>query len=279
MNVALLSSLEAWARDEARISPDTFACRFFEGCNHSVSGNLGPGTGCQMSYVGRGYAQEEASGDFRLVIVGMDHGDKSCGDYKATREGLENWYQVGGASFNPHYKGVVLTAVAIFGDDASYCRANCASRCSGGNQPGRAATCVINRIAQPNVVKCTPATQIGRASRTTFDMWRNCAHHLVGELQLLRPNLVVFHGSWAPQPVLEALTAAGAAAEPVEGAPRAGAADVLYQSTSLGTHILFLHHPSYGHLDRQWDPIVEPCIAFLRERGLVPPRTEMTSSV
>jgi hypothetical protein len=279
MNHALLPSLEAWARDEARISPDAFACRFFEGCNRSVGGNLGPGTGCQMSYVGRGYAPEEAPSDFRLVIVGMDHGERSCGDYEATRASLEKWYQVGGEPFNQHYRGVVRTAVAVFGDGASHCRANCTSRCSGGDQPGTAGTCVINRITQPNVVKCTPRDQDDRGSRTTWDMWRNCAHHLTHELGLLKPNLVVFHGSWAPKPVLEALAAAGARAEPVEGAPRADGGVVLYQSATLGTPILFLHHPSYGHLGRQWDPIVEPCLAFLRERGLIPTRTAVPSSV
>jgi hypothetical protein len=276
MSNALMQTLTSWARNEARISPDVFACRFYEGCNRSVGGRLGPGTGCQMSYVGRRYAPEEDPAAFRLVVVGMDHGEKSCGDYEVTQYGLERAYQVGEGDFNQHYRGVVRTAVAVFGDGAAYCRANCGSRCTGGSRPDTAAACVINRIVQPNVVKCTPEHQNDRRSRTTWDMWLNCAHHLAHELRLLQPHLVVFHGSWAPEAVLGALTAAGAGAEPVEGAPRAGARNVLYRSAPLGTHILFLHHPSYGHLDRQWDPVVEPCLGFLRERGLIPPRVAAT---
>ncbi|WP_424140426.1 uracil-DNA glycosylase family protein [Roseomonas chloroacetimidivorans] len=265
-----------WARDEARIAPDAFACQHYEDCNRSVGGTLGPGTGCQMSYVGQHYAPEEDPADFRLVVVGMDHGEKSCAGYEATRDGLDAVYQEGGKNFNPHYKGVVRTAIAIFGDGATYCRANCGSRCTGGSQQDTATACVINRIVQPNVVKCTPDTQDDRRSRATWQMWRNCAHHLAHELQLLRPHLVVFHGSWAPEAVLGALTAEGAGAAPVEGAPRAGARDVLYRSPALGTHLLFLYHPSYGHLDRQWDPVVEPCLAFLRERELIPSRAAAT---
>ena len=270
MNDTLMQTLTSWAKDEAYISPDTFACRYYDECNRSVGGRLGTGTGSQMSYVGRHYASDEVAIDFRLVVVGMDHGEKSCGGYEVARTGLEAWYQAGGKAFNPHYRGVVRTAVAVFGDGAAYCRANCVSRCKGGRRPDTKATCVINRIVQPNVVKCTPTNQDDRGSRTTRNMWHNCAHHLAHELRLLRPNLVVFHGSWAPWAVLSALTNAGAAANPIEGAPRAGQRDVLYQSIALGTYVLFLHHPSYGHLDKQWDPVIKPCLEFLRSRGLIP---------
>ena len=128
--------------------------------------------------------------------------------------------------------------------------------------------CVIKRIAQPNLVKCAPHTQSNRTARASWIMKVNCARHLVTEFRILRPELVVFHGvesRWIIRPEFERV---GVDLDPIEMCADTYG-PVLYRSTELGAHFLFLYHPSHGWLDRQWSQ-VESWIGYLRERALIP---------
>lgn len=258
----LMTALEEWAQ-EAKVDPHGFACRFYSECNKSVSESLDGGSTCMMSYVGRQYEQD----GFRLVIVGMDHGEAEGADFEQRRGQIEDAYQKGGYNFNPHYQGVVKTAAAIFGGRGNHCRHNCTRFCQ--KSRNASADCVLDRIIQPNAVKCAPNTHKNRNSKATGTMRHNCAHHLASELRILRPGLVVFHGAaarWAVPPVFKEC---GLGLEEV-GNVSDNHGPVLFKSQKLRAHVLFLHHPSYGWLDRQWANIVEPALAYLREEKLIP---------
>ena len=141
------------------------------------------------------------------------------------------------------------TAAAVFGSTAEYCGRNCGSACQKSKAPADVGGCVINWIAQPNGVKCTRSDTKNAQSRTTPTMNTNCANHLVRELLIMRPHLVVFHGAKARQHVATAFTKLGVAVESMVGSA-AACGPVLHTVSQMGGNLLFLHHPSHGHLDR-----------------------------
>src|SRR5216117_222869 len=139
-NDALMADLSRWAREDARIDPNAFGCRFYDQCNASIGGALCRGKFCMMSYVGRHYGDD---GTFRLAVVGMDHGDPKGGNFDQRREGIEAVYQhCRDNRLNPHYEGVVKTAMAVFGSAGNHCR--CTTSCQKLREPS--AFCVIDRI-------------------------------------------------------------------------------------------------------------------------------------
>ncbi len=104
-------------------------------------------------------------------------------------------------------------------------------------------------------------------------MWENCSHHLLDELKLLKPNLVVFFGSWARDVILRDYgKGPQLKALPVALPNLKTHYQALYLWPETGCHLLFLHHPSRGHLQRQWDGLVVPALTYLREQGHIPPR-------
>src|SRR5947208_1044164 len=256
----VMTQLERWAAYDAQIAPDHFKCPYFEKCNASVNGELRGGEGCCMSYVGHRYGR-----DFRLAVVGMDHGEFDSSTHRQRQEGIQNVYVRDGNEFNQHYAGVVKTAAVILGKSAVHCRLNCTASCH--RTPD--ARCVINRIAQPNLVRCVPHTQDDRMSRASRVMKRNCARHLVAELRIIRPNLVVFLGvqsrGWIRRAELELSSFDLMSIK--ECSDKYG--PVLYRSAGLAAYFLFLYHPSRGWLDRQWSQVDE-WIKYLRNRQLIP---------
>jgi len=100
-------------------------------------------------------------------------------------------------------------------------------------------------------------------------MKANCAHHLIDELKLLKPHLTVFHAVDARWVVRPALEDAGLELTPADSTPD-NHGPVLYEVKGLGTHFLFLLHPSHGWLDRQWDAVVEPNLDYLRSKSVIP---------
>ncbi len=269
MNIdALMAELNRWARENARIDPNAFDCGHYDSCNASAGGALWRGEGCQMSYVGRHYGSDAAGEAFRLMLVGIDHGEKGGADFDGQRRGIESSYQDGGKNFNPDYKGVVKTAATIFGGAGQYCREMCTKACQKWRNP-TAAQCVIDRIARANSVKCTPEETVNRASRAKWPMKVNCVHHLISEIRLLEPKLVVFHEAPARYFVLPALKSCSLDYDPI-GDIRDAHGSVLYKSRALSTHLLFLYHSSRNNLAKQWEPIVVPVIRYMRENGIVP---------
>jgi hypothetical protein len=256
---SVIAHLEKWATEDARIAPDHFACLHYKACNASVDEDLQGGKGCCMSYVGPNYGE-----DFRLAIVGMDHGDFESFTFEGRREGIQNCYVRKRKKFNQHYAGVVKTAASILGKSGDHCRVHCLRSC----HATKPETCVIDRISQPNLVKCTPRKQNDRTSRSSWGMKSNCARHLLAELRILRPNVIVFHGIQSRGIMRAEFERAGVDFSAIE-ARSDTSGPALYGFAELGAHFLFLYHPSHGWLAQQW-PQVEKWIGYLRERGLVP---------
>lgn len=270
-NEKALRKLVSWSRSEAQIHPENFDCEFYDKCNASTGSALGRGSGCMMSYVGRQYGSNAIDEGFRLMIVGIDHGAIGGGTFEERRDQVEGYHQNGDVvSFNQHYRGVVKTAAAVFGKSGEPCWKNCRVSCQKSRSP-EALHCVIDRIVQPNNVKCTPMDTKNATSRATWTMKTNCTHHLASELKLLKPKLVVFHGAGARWSVLPELKACGLDMEPIviPGIGE-GYGPILYRSKHLNADFLFLHHPSRGWLDRQWDNVVEPAFTFLRNENIIP---------
>jgi hypothetical protein len=100
-----------------------FCCPFYEGDQPVNRGTLGNGTFATMSFVGRAYA----SANFRLVIVGMDHGEAFGDDFTQRREGIEHNFHVLDDRLGQHYHGIVQTAVAVLGKGGEHCQ-HCVTR-------------------------------------------------------------------------------------------------------------------------------------------------------
>jgi uracil-DNA glycosylase len=100
-------------------------------------------------------------------------------------------------------------------------------------------------------------------------MMTKCAHHLVNELKLLKPSLVVFHGVDARDHIRPEFAARDMDLKAVSTVEdRWG--PVLYEAHGLGARVLFLYHPSRGYLNRQWKSVVVPALNYLRHRNLIP---------
>jgi hypothetical protein len=264
-NGALMSHLDRWAREDARIDPDPsfFNCRFYDQCNASAGGQFCSGKYSSMSYVGR-----EFGTGFRLAIVGYDHGETYGHNFAQARSGIVNYYQNGGEDFNQHYKGVLETAAAVFGSEADYCGRMCKRSCQKSRDPQ--SSCIIDRIAQPNIVKCVPETQTNRTSLATTVMRVNCAHHLIAELKILQPQLIIFHGAESKWPTIHAIEESRDILNAIEDMKDGKGHHVIYEWLTLHAYILFLHHPTRGGLKRQWDTVVVPALSYLRAQGCIP---------
>ena len=131
------------------------------------SAELSPrGDGCMMSYSGRHYADGAREEAFRLMIVGLDHGEHGFASYRGRQSSIEGYYVYNTNKFNSHYAGVVKTAAAVLGQEAGNCGADCAR--SGVCRKARGDTqafCVIERIMQPNIVKCVRMEKTSNAIR------------------------------------------------------------------------------------------------------------------
>lgn len=279
INHDLLKGLTTWAR-QRKILPREFECPNYAKCNGPRGSRppLDRGNTCLMSYVGREYGEPVSGKAFRLAIVGLDHGNGKYGghDFAERQQGIEESYYDDRQVFNPHYKGVIRTAAAILGEAGHYCLANCwkegrKSRCAGDARDGK--RCALRSFAQPNLVKCVSAENM--TCRATPDMFRLCSRHLVHELGSLRPDVAVFHGAAARWAFRCAVQDEGHRLAPVLEGPEAGDFSVIQELTGAGWRcfVVFLAHPSLGHLDRQWERVVEPALKWLRSERVIPPNS------
>jgi len=273
-NDDLLKKLTNWARARKILPPHEFKCPKYEECNlsHGDRYPLDHGNTCLMSYVGPEYGLPVPGGKFRLVIVGQDHGCTDLhGDYADCREGREEYYYRNRKRFNQHYRGVIKTAAAILGETGQYCLKECWNdrKCAGAKPPG-GRRCVLLSFAQPNLVKCVSAPDM--TSLATPIMYGNCSRHLVHELDVLTPSLVVFHGSGAQGLFCDAVeNEGGKRPTPVEGSPTSWGREILFRvlRDDFKYYVLFLYHPSRGWLAKQWSE-VELALKWLRAKGAIP---------
>jgi hypothetical protein len=279
----LVSRLEEWASTR-RIFPPTFNCQHYECCEKSFYDGCGRrleyGKTVVMSYVGRQYEDPLVDGgQLRLVIVGIDHGKKGLKEaeffgFKERRLEIEEYRDLTRPEeerrFRQHYGGVVRTVAAILGRRGLGCLEACwKSRCRVDGE------CVLLRFAQPNLVKCAaPSDQPDMNSKSTELMLNNCSEHLLEELTVFRPTLVVFHGARLRAVFDRAVRKReGWSLSPQTMGPRNhGGELVVHRLTTpvFDAHVLYLHHPSHNHLNNQWDAVVSPALELLRSSGAIP---------
>jgi uracil-DNA glycosylase len=118
---------------------------------------------------------------------------------------------------------------------------------------------------QPNVAKCVPTHAINRTSVVSSKMRKNCAYHLLAELTVAKPNLVVVHGADVHPAFLEAVRSNSHDVQ----ITRFGTVQIVIADCLPGPALL-LHHPSRGWLDRQWHASVLPALEVLRSQGHIP---------
>lgn len=276
-NAELLEKLDKWASGR-KIWPKSFDCPHYKECQASLSENakLEGGKTCLMSYVGKEYGAADSGVPFRLVIVGIDHGwrGEQPEDFGGCQTGMEDaLYGDGkGTNFNPHYSGVIRTAAAILGYTGRHCLEVCYERneCVGDRRPP-GERCLLRLLAQPNLVKCAPGRDM--ATKSTTMMLNRCSRHLVSELEVLRPDLLVFHGGsarWALPWALQ--TEKAGTLTPFPESPMDDDFPVIHELSGKGykSLVLFLAHPSRRHLAKQWKSIVVPSLKLLRSRRYIP---------
>lgn len=263
MTTLLLNDLDKFT-DERRILPEKFQCKSYDSCNQSTGDKMIGGAGCMLSHVGL-RIEETGQSVPRLAIVGMDHGENDCGSYTERTLGITDIYISRGEPFNDHYQGVVRTAAAFSGSFGAECDQGCwrQRRCRK-SVDAQTQTCVLERIAQPNIVKCAPGTE-NRTSRATATMRTNCSRHLLAEFAMYRPQIAVFHGVKSKWHFLAILREAEYTYEklPVE----TEASDIAFVVPQVGLKLFFFRHPTYGWLADQWESDVVPCLRYLSESG------------
>ncbi len=282
-NAELLKKLDQWAL-ERKISPKSFDCANYQDCNGSLQKkglHLKSGYTCTMSYVGREYGEAElvTNKPFRMVIVGIDPGanyeEEELWGFIESQKGIEKWFYGSETKFNQQYRGVIRTASAILGAAGKHCLDHCypESRCLGDGRPN-GERCVLRSFAQPNLVKCAPAENENREVKSTPVMFKNCPLHLLSEIEVLKPDLLVFHGVNAEWAFPNAIEKRGYGHLAIEGSPKHGAFQIVHEVTAPGIgwrcFVLYLMHPSHGGLNRQW-PDVERALELLRSNRAIPP--------
>lgn len=266
----ILADLQAWAQGDAKIEPGAFSCSRYNACNASAKGALRRDDTCAMSYIGERYSRQDTiDAEPKLVIPGIDHGEPSGGGttYQRGREHIKSVYINEGQAFNQHYQGVVKTAAAFLGRGGDHCSVNCKTHCAQSFGAANSA-CVLEKLVQPNLVKCVPVSAPNMNSVTTRLMRDNCSHHLIAELRILKPDIVVFHGAKARPIVLSSLMNNGVKTTPLVHNHEGNA--VLSHVPELKLHMVFLHHPSRYHMDRTWDRDAVPSLEYLRKEGVIP---------
>ena len=202
------------------------------------------------------------------MIVGMDHGQPVSETFEGRRDQIKGAYQDSpGKNFNPHYAGVVRTAAAFLGEHGVNCAAACKSRCA--QSAGISAdTCVLNRLVQPNLVKCVSLNVPSMTCRATGTMRTNCCNHLFAEIGLLAPNIIVVHGVKEQWHVLYHMRCHKI--EHLDLGDEIGVPRVLYSAPGLECHFVFLWHPSHGMMDRIWETRAIPALTYLKKAGIIP---------
>jgi hypothetical protein len=105
-------------------------------------------------------------------------------------------------------------------------------------------------------------------------MFNKCPLHLLSEIEVLKPDLVVLHGvpaEWAfPKP----MQGKGYKDTLLPDSPKHGDFPVIHEMIALGGEwkciVLYLMHPAHNGLNGQWKSVVEPALELLRSRETIP---------
>lgn len=149
--------------DRESIAVDQFNCPHTQSCRYAVGGELWKGS---EAHIGAKYGSP-----FRLVIVSMDRGKGSENIENRTRE-IES---IDPNNANPHMRGTadILCEILNVSRDRS----------------------IWHHFAMTNSAKCcSRGGGMTAAPRQLFD---NCADFSIGEMEMLRPDVIVTQGERA----------------------------------------------------------------------------------
>ena len=138
----------------------SFSCQFKDSCHAGINGLIQLGAD---AHVGSEYGNP-----YRIVVLSLDRGEGSANlsERRSEIEGKEDP--------NPHMKGTLETLQAVL-------------------NPGINSkdTSVYRQFALLNAAKCTPAKSMNMAPAQFFE---HCAPHILKELQILAPQLIITQG-------------------------------------------------------------------------------------
>ena len=98
----------------------------------------------------------------------------------------------------------------------------------------------------------------------------------MSEIEVLQPELVVFHGRDAEWAFRNVMDEKGYKHTELPNSPKHLGFPMVHEVSAPDGrskfYCLYLLHPSFGNLDRQWDSerTVEPALELLRSRGAIP---------
>jgi hypothetical protein len=241
------------------LSPDDFHCRYFSECSSSqgmgTKKQYAGGTACLMPFYDVAYNGKEV----RVLIIGEETGYMANTKYgtfdnldihRRTILNCTNW-----RGKNNHIKGTLITLQRIFEAETEYIYAS---------------------FALSNLLRCAfqAKENLNKVSnvKDTPIMRRNCLTHLIDEIKILDPTLIIIQGSWAlggQTPFINRLAQSLGCGVKLLKSNKDGKYG-LYQLNSL--MCITTHHPAlYGRWIANWsNDSLWPMLDYLKKTGYLP---------
>lgn len=215
-----------------------FACASRTRCQASTKQGWAFAGG-QLSYVGDGYATQDAGAPMRVLVVSMQVGDGEAPVSMSRRKEqvLERVSPTAANPRNPHMRGVTYALQYLFGLDPLV------ERLDDG-------THVLEAYAMVNAALCSHYRPESRRGEPTPTMLERCSGHLRSTIEILKPTVIHSQGWSSNAAKSTPASSIGRIADEVESMGdwlarvRIGAVDAVW---------CFLPHPAAGPpLAWQW---------------------------
>jgi uracil-DNA glycosylase len=206
------------------------------------------------TYIGPRYGKST-----RVLIIGLDHGQDYTENASDRQKQILHYRQVESIpmGLNQHYRGCVLVAAETLG---FRCATECARRCSFKAEE----ECALLHFAQGNAVKCTAGGE-GMTFRRQ-ERIRECFPLMLGEIQILRPHVIVLQGrNQGTGHIHEDFKKLAETCGTWEMTDNELLRVVRWGDWSFSSIVASFRHPSRGYQSRDWEPIIRPAIARARE--------------
>jgi hypothetical protein len=231
---------------------------------NSCSNKMSEDHHCQ-SYVGPMFGCRE-----RVLIVGLDQGkpdteEAPCLNLERRRQQILSFqdaekYSDTERNWNGHYRGSVRVASLILGME---CVTRCHNRCFRDPNPQH---CALTHFVQANVVKSVPRINVDMTFKQSAKIVPSM-QALLDEILVIQPSVVVLQGVKIHGPFISATRVSGRhrLSKVCDDLPlhfvkwnHGGGTDESFHS-----YVACFHHPSRGHLEKQWDDVIVPTVRLL----------------
>ena len=246
---------------------DDFSCSHYRECECSTpsdcSKQYAGGTAALMPFYDANYAGQ----DVRILIVGKENGYSASSEFGTARnfrENSTNFYNcINWKKKNNHMKGNLVTLAHIYGFHSEYLFAAYAA--------SNGLKCGFQKAGKLENVSGLPDTKVMR---------ENCSKHLVKEIEILEPTIVICQGEWATKNktyLRRKLIDAGFG-NGMRNGPSAPRQYGLYGFNHF--QLLLTHHPAiFGHWKMNLAPVsLFPMLDYLKETGFLPKIDANTSA-